>query len=333
MRRSQHHSACGPSPRSARVRGRHVPVLVLVVAVIASAACAAAPSDSGGGPTSARPPRSAAAPCPVSPVKIVVTVNQWADIVEQLAGACGAVTTIIGGATGDPHDYEPTAADNATFGSAQLVVRNGLDYDPWADKAIATLSIRPPVIDGGAVSGRPAGENPHLWYSPADVERMATAITTRLRSLAPGASGYFDQQAATFRASLQPYLDAIAGLKASFAGRTYGATESVFDDLAAAVGLRDVTPSGYRASAANESDPAPGDVFEFQQALSGGQVAVLIYNSQSEGSVPEQLRNSAVDAGVPVVRVTETIPPDAGSFVDWQLSQLRSLEQALAANR
>ena len=38
---------------------------------------------------------------------MVVTVNQWGDIVDALAGGCGRVTTIIGGTAGDPHDYEP----------------------------------------------------------------------------------------------------------------------------------------------------------------------------------------------------------------------------------
>ena len=47
--------------------------------------------------------------------------------------------------------------------------------------------------------------------------------------------------------------------------------------------------------------------------------------------MPEQLRAAAEDAGVPVVEVSES-PADAnGSFVAWQLAQLRKLSDALGA--
>jgi zinc/manganese transport system substrate-binding protein len=56
---------------------------------------------------------------------------------------------------------------------------------------------------------------------------------------------------------------------------------------------------------------------------------VLIYNIQTEGSVPEEIRAAAEQAGVPVVEVTETLPSDAGTFQDWQVAQLDSLAKAL----
>ena len=58
---------------------------------------------------------------------------------------------------------------------------------------------------------------------------------------------------------------------------------------------------------------------------------MLVYNTQTSGSVPEQLRAAAEDAGVPVVEVSES-PTDAdGSFVAWQLAQLTELSDALGA--
>src|SRR6185503_7871608 len=67
--------------------------------------------------------------CPTAPIPVVVSVDQWGDIVHQLAGDCGAVTTIVSSSSADPHDYEPTPADIAKFSGAKLVVVNGLDYD------------------------------------------------------------------------------------------------------------------------------------------------------------------------------------------------------------
>ncbi len=63
--------------------------------------------------------------------------------------------------------------------------------------------------------------------------------------------------------------------------------------------------------------------------LAGRQVDVLIYNSQTQGSIPEQIRSAAEEAGVPVVDVTETVPPRQTSFEGWQDAQLTALGKAL----
>ena len=55
---------------------------------------------------------------------------------------------------------------------------------------------------------------------------------------------------------------------------------------------------------------------------------MLIYNTQTEGSVPEEIRSAAEQAGVPVVEVTETLPAEAESFQDWQVAQLESVAKA-----
>jgi len=103
----------------------------------------------------------------------------------------------------------------------------------------------------------------------------------------------------------------------------------VFDDMAAAVGLQDKTPQGFQNAASNGTDPSPGDLGAFLGLLQGKGVDVLIYNTQTQGSVPEQIRSAAEAAGVPVVEVTETVAPGAASFEAWQVDQLRSLAKAL----
>jgi len=99
--------------------------------------------------------------------------------------------------------------------------------------------------------------------------------------------------------------------------------------MAAALGLQNRTPEGYQAAARNDSDPSPGDLDAFLGLLRAKGVDVLIYNTQTEGSVPEQIRSAAEAAGVPVVEVTETVAPGADSFEAWQVDQLKSLAKAL----
>ncbi|MCK0176862.1 metal ABC transporter solute-binding protein, Zn/Mn family [Mycolicibacterium sp. F2034L] len=304
--------------------------------------------SSGGDSAPAPSATRAAGDCPAAPVDVVVSVDQWGDIVSALGGSCAEVTTVLAGSAVDPHDFEPAPKDAAVFEGAGLVVVNGGHYDEWATKLAEGSAADAPLIDAVAVAGGSdhAGDhadshsddhadghahegNPHVWYSPAAVTAVADAVTAELRILAPAAAGYFDEQRAAFARSLQPYDRLIASIKADAPNKTYAATESVFDDMAAAVGLTDRTPAGFRTAAANESDPSPADLDAFLRLLGDKGVDVLIYNVQTEGSVPQQIRAAAEQAGVPVVEVTETVAPGATSFEGWQVDQLTALAEAL----
>ncbi|MGE4362153.1 metal ABC transporter solute-binding protein, Zn/Mn family [Mycolicibacterium austroafricanum] len=332
---------------------------VRVLAAILAVSLPFVLSACGGDDTSAMD-TSAAPDCPTTPVNVVVSVDQWGNIVSQLGGACAEVTTVLAGSAVDPHDYEPAPSDAADFEGAQLVVLNGGHYDEWAAKLAATSAADAPVVNAVELSGghaeqgqehagedghghaeegqEHAGEqgqelgdegNPHVWYNPTAVTEVAEAVTAQLGKLSPDAAGYFAERHAEFAESMKPYDEVIAAIKAGATGRTYAATESVFGDMATALGLVDRTPQGYQVAAANESDPSPADLDAFLQLLADRGVDVLIYNTQTEGSVPEQIRSAAEQAGIAVVDVTETLPSDAKSFQDWQVAQLDSLAKAL----
>jgi zinc/manganese transport system substrate-binding protein len=262
---------------------------------------------------------------------VVVSISQWRDLADHLAGACATVTTVLASAAVDPHEFEPGTAAIAAFSGADLVVLNGAGYDQWATDAVGNLDPRPVVLSAASLAAQHG--NPHLWYDPSIVPRMADAVTARLTALSPRAAGYFAARHRDWATSLQPYVDAVATVKAQAAGRHYAATETVFDLMAGALGLTDRTPPGYRRSVSNGSDPAPGDLQAFRTALARHTVDVLIDNVQTSGSIPEQLRAAARAAGVPVVAVTESPPAGGGSFVAWQTAELRSLAAALGAAR
>ncbi|HEV7212311.1 MAG TPA: zinc ABC transporter substrate-binding protein [Blastococcus sp.] len=303
--------------------------LLAVIGLVGVSACSTTNGPKGAVVHSADP-----AACPGKVVDVVVSIGQWGDIADRLGGACASVTTVLASANVDPHDFEPGTAAIAAFSNADLVVLNGAGYDQWAADATAQLDPRPAVLSAAAVAHAPAGgANPHLWYDPGVVQGLASALTARLSALSPGAAGYFAERQAAWTRDLQPYLAAITALRGVAAGKHYAATETVFDRMAAAAGLADATPPGYRRSSSNGSDPAPGDLVAFRTALADHTVDVLIYNTQTSGSVPDQLRADARAAGVPVVPVTESPPVTGGSFLAWQTSQLQRLTTALGTTR
>lgn len=309
---------------------------------LALAACSGTDNSASGG---------AQGDCPTEPVNVVVSVDQWGSIVSQLGGACANVTTVLASSSVDPHDYEPAPSDAVAFEGAQLVVLNGGHYDEWAAKLAETSAPDAAVINAVELSGHEAPEghdgheeaghdhegehghehgeaNPHVWYNPTAVNGVSDAVTAELSKLSADGASYFAQRRSDFAASMKPYDDTIAAIKNGAAGKSYAASESVFDDMAAALGLTNRTPEGYQVAAANESEPSPADLDAFLNLLSNRGLDVLIYNTQTEGSVPEQIRSAAEQAGIPIVDVTETLPPEAKTFQDWQVAQLDALAKA-----
>ncbi len=268
--------------------------------------------------------------CPVAPRSIVVSIDQWRELVTRLAGDCGRVTTILT-TSADPHDYEPTPSDIAMLGTADLVVKNGLGYDSWVDRSLAAGDHRARVVDvGRAVGPKSVPANPHRWYRPADVHAVARAVTAQLTRSEPRARTYFRDRARRWRAAMDGYDQQVTALTAKHSGRQFAATEGVFDLMAGTLGLVDRTPGGYRRAASNGSEPGPADLAEFESRLREGNVDVLIVNDQTAGSVPRQLRRVAIAAGVPVVEVTESQPAKFTTFAAWQRDQLTRLDQALS---
>jgi zinc/manganese transport system substrate-binding protein len=303
-------------------------VVPLALAAVLLAGCSGDGDRTDGATVAAGDPDA----CPGEVVDVVVSVSQWGDVVRRVAGECANVTTIVASGAVDPHDFEAGTADLAAFSDADLVVVNGADYDHWAEDAVGTLDPEPTVLRAADLVDEPAGgTDPHLWYEPAVVHAMGPAVADALTELSPGAADYVQERAASWQSDLRRYTDAVVALSSTVDGRTYAATETVFDRMAAAVGLVDVTPEGYRRAVSNESEPAPGELTAFEAALADGSVDVLIYNTQTSGKVPEQLRAAAEDAGVPVVEVTESPSDEGGSFVSWQLAQLSALSDVLSA--
>jgi zinc/manganese transport system substrate-binding protein len=272
---------------------------------------------------------TAAASCPTAPVAVVVSVDQWGDIVSELGGSCANVKTVLASSSVDPHEYEPPPADAESFTGAKLVVVNGAGYDSWASKLAATSAAGAPVVSAAEVMKTPDGANPHLWYQPSAVTAVADAVTAELSKIDPRAADYFSGRRSAFTSAMAPYNDLIGKIKAQAGGKSYAATETILDYQAQALGLVNKTPEGYRRASANDSDPSPADIDAFRTALAGRRIDVLIYNTQTQGSIPEQIRSAAQQAGVPVVNVTETVPPGQTSFEGWQYGQLVALGKAL----
>jgi zinc/manganese transport system substrate-binding protein len=262
---------------------------------------------------------------------VVAAESFWGSLAAQLGGDRVRVTSIVHTPGADPHDYEPTPADARAMATANLAIVNGAGYDPWGQKLIDANPVGGRVVlDVGDLVGVDSGGNPHRWYSPADVQRVIDAITADYKRLSPSDAGYFDVQRTALESRLASYRSLIASIRARFSGTPVGASESIFEPLAAGLGLRLVTPAGFMNAVSEGSDPTAADRATVDRQIGSRQIRLWVYNSQNATPDVKRLTDAARSAGIPVVTVSETPEPASASFQDWQVRQLEQIARALA---
>jgi zinc/manganese transport system substrate-binding protein len=213
------------------------------------------------------------------------------------------------------------------------VILNGAGYDGWADKLLsANPNSKRRVLTVADLLGKRVGDNPHFWYSPDDVMKVADRISSDLKSIASADSDYYTAQRAAFTTALGSYLSRISAIRAKFAGQKIAATESIFEYMAGALGLVLVSPPEFMKAVAEGNDPPADSVAAFQQAITTKQATVLVYNVQTSTDVTNTIKQMAAQQNIPVVAVSETIQPPDATFEDWQLGQLNTLYNALNAD-
>jgi zinc/manganese transport system substrate-binding protein len=312
MRVSLNRPSCSPR-RGSRV-GPTAAALALGTLLAACGTAGAAVSGSGGGT-----------------VPVAAAENFWGSIAKQIGGSHVGVVSIITNPDTDPHSYEPTPADARTLASAGYVIENGAGYDPWVEKLVSANPVSGRrLLDVAHLNGVAEGGNPHMWYSPSDVLRVADRIAADLARIDSADAGYFEAQRRSFESSgLQEYNELRASIRSRYSGVPVAASESIFAYLADDLHLDLLTPPDFMKAISEGTDPTAQDKQTFDQQVTRRLVKVFVYNRQNSVPDVEAVRQKAQAEGIPVVAITETLDPASARFQDWQVAQLRALAQAL----
>jgi len=306
-----------------------VAVGALAVTTLMLAACNSTTSTTGSSSTTAS--GSAPSTAAAAPINLVASTNVWGDIAKQIGGDHVTVTSIMSDPNADPHQYEADAKTGAAVSKAQFVIENGLGYDDFMDKLLAASPNPSRAVlnaaDAMKISGQDA--NPHIWYEIAKIPDAATAIADQLGKLDSADAATFTANAKTFSDSLAPTNTAIANIKTKYPGAPVGYTERVPGYVVDAAGLKLVTPPSFAQSIEDGNDPSPADNAAMDAALTNKAIKVLLYNGQVTSPATDAVKQLAQKSGVPVVGVTETLPPTDKDFQDWQLRQINEITTAL----
>ena len=143
------------------VVGRAIGVVMLAVL---AGAC-----GGGGGPVA-----------PVRGVEVVATTTILGDLLAELVGDAGTVTTLMGiGA--DPHEFQASAVQAESLREADLVVASGYGLEEGLEDVLdAARDDGANVVEAGSEITPLAGPDPHWWQDPQRTAAVVRSLAGRL---------------------------------------------------------------------------------------------------------------------------------------------------------
>ncbi len=158
----------------------------------------------------------AAEPLP-EPLPVVASFSILGDLVRVVGGHRVTVTTLVE-PDEDAHTFEPKPADTKTILGSQLMVMNGLHFEPWAQKLRESAGFKGNTVvasEGVAPRAMPRHDkhhdhhdiDPHAWQNP-------NHVITYVRNIAAGLSKADPQGAATYQANADHYVHELQALDA-----------------------------------------------------------------------------------------------------------------------
>jgi zinc/manganese transport system substrate-binding protein len=164
------------------------------------------------------------APAGAKPLEIVASFSILGDMTERVGGEDIKLTVLIG-PDGDAHGFEPTPADARRLAAADIILANGLGFEPWLKRLAQSSAAKAPIIEvSKSVKPLPlkhaghghshahkhnhdGGFDPHAWQDARNAVVYVSNIAGALAKADPANAAAYRSRAKEYEAELR-LLDA-----------------------------------------------------------------------------------------------------------------------------
>ena len=198
----------------------------------------------------------------------------------------------------DPHTVEVKPAQLARLRSAALLVKVGLDHEPWLarlslrqmrvldlSREVRLLQTTTPRLRAERHVHTHAHGNTHYWLDPRNAGPMTAAIAAALRELSPADKAAFEQQRAAFLARLEPRIAAWERELQPFRGTRIVVMHDSWAYLAEWLGLQVVAAAEPHPGIA----PSPAELATLLQRMREAKVPLLIAEPSANPALVRQI--------------------------------------------
>lgn len=234
-------------------------------------------------------------------LQVITSFSILADITQQIGGDHIELRNLVG-ADADAHVYEPSTADAKAVLNADLIIANGLGFEPWLDRLIASSDVAGTRIDASAgvlpLMLDEDGEkvpDPHAWQNLANAEIYVRNIAKALSQIDPSNATYYATRRDAYLTQIRVLLsEARTGLgQLPPAQRTIITSHDAFAYLGQAYGLKFVAPQGLSTA----DEPSAAEVAALtRQIRADGVRAVFVENIRD----PRLIEQIAAEGGAKI---------------------------------
>ena len=258
-------------------------------------------------------------------ISVAATTTDLRDLVVAVGGDRVRVASLTD-ARQDPHTLEILPRQLARLREASLLVRIGLDHEPWLARALGRVDARPRDLDAsrelallgtetprlrtdGAAHVHAFG-NTHYWLDPLNARTITQRILDALAALAPDDRPAFVEHRARFLARLDAALPRWEAALRPFAGARVVTAHDTWPYFARRFGLDIVATV----------EPTPGVppsasyLAELTRRMQEAQIKIVVAEPYSNFSLVNQV---AARGGARAVTLIPSVggDPEAGDYL------------------
>lgn len=233
------------------------------------------------------------APAFARPLSVVATFSVLGDMVREVGGNRIDLEVLVG-PDGDAHTFEPSPSDAKTVAGADLLILNGLDFEPWLARLAASSETKAQLVTASAgVEPRRMNEDgrivldPHAWQNLANGAIYVRNIEAALAKADPADAAFFHENAAKFTKRIAE-LDAWtrAEIAAVPAGkRKVITTHDAFGYFGAAYGVAFLAPEGL----STDAEPSAGALARLIDQIKREEIGALFIENMSDPRLIETI--------------------------------------------
>jgi ABC-type Zn uptake system ZnuABC Zn-binding protein ZnuA len=281
------------------------------------------------------------------PLPVVTTSTDLKALVEVVGGERVRVESLAPPLQ-DPHAVEVKPGQLAKLKAAALLVRIGLDHEPWLGRALRTvgdsrftrdsphyldtsrgiqlLQAETPRVRADKGSHLHGFGNTHYWLDPENCRPITAAILAALMRLAPADRPYFEANRKRFLDQLDGRLKGWLQTMASHKGMRVVAVHETWPYFAQRFGLTIVAVVEPNPGI----PPSPSYLDSLIQKMRDFGIRLLISDPYSNASVVRQV---AVQSGATAVTLIPSVGGDPGvsdylSLFDFNIKRLSHAARA-----
>jgi len=273
----------------------------------------------------------------------VATFSILADLTQRVAGDHVRVLTLVG-PNGDAHVFEPGAKQSAELAEADLLIANGLGFEPWLQRLEDASGFKGKLIlasDGVTplAAEEESEEEEGQLHEGADPHAFQDLSNTQIyvANIAKGLSEAAPDHAADFKANADKLTAEIAALdqqlKADFGAipqekRRILTSHDAFHYFGRAYGIEFVSVQGL----STEAEPTADDLVKVVRQARAGHLSAIFLENMSDPRLAEMVaQESGVRMGGELYADALSDPsgpaPDYLSLIRYNARQLLAAMQ------